>query len=314
MKEDPIGAYAVEYIPYEAPVHFPAYYEMNISITYSRTKEQMDSIVSVSGVDDFKKELLGALLDFKDNLIVELSYYDESVYDAQKLLETLYYENPGVAFGLPGIAVSLYPDKGFARIMNITLSYSDTPAALRAKRDELDADAKSVTKGAQALPPYDTVLMYYEYLRKNVPYNEKDAAARAGQGSDGKKGVSSTAYGALVGKSAIAEGYALAYKMLCNLSEIECIVVQGRYDNQAHYWNMIKLGDGYYQVDVSAGLSASQAGGAVFLLKDADMPQAYRWDSEKYPKCSSDEFAFGTLAGQTPESGTPRPSGDSLGG
>ena len=54
MKEEPIGAYAVEYIPYEAPVHFPAYYEMRISITYSRTPEQLAGIVSTNGLNDFK--------------------------------------------------------------------------------------------------------------------------------------------------------------------------------------------------------------------------------------------------------------------
>ena len=56
-----------------------------------------------------------------------------------------------------------------------------------------------------------------------------------------------TAYGALVNKEAVCEGYAKAYKLLLNAMGIECDVVI----NAEHAWNVVQLEGKWYLVDVT---------------------------------------------------------------
>lgn len=58
-----------------------------------------------------------------------------------------------------------------------------------------------------------------------------------------------TAYGTLVNRKAVCQGYALTYKLLLNKAGIECYMVSS--DEMNHAWNLIKLGGQYYQVDTT---------------------------------------------------------------
>lgn len=61
--------------------------------------------------------------------------------------------------------------------------------------------------------------------------------------------ASYSAYGILVNKTGVCNGYALAYKLLCQKVGIECLMVTSNGMN--HAWNLIKLGQHYYHVDVT---------------------------------------------------------------
>ena len=64
--------------------------------------------------------------------------------------------------------------------------------------------------------------------------------------------------GAFLDKRAVCEGIAKAYKLLCNEFDIKCIVVLGQAnkdgvygDDDYHAWNLVKIGDESYHVDVT---------------------------------------------------------------
>lgn len=292
MKQEPIGSYAVEYIPYEAPVHFPAYYEMQLSITYRRTKEQIDSIVSVEGEKGLKEELKRAMMSFRDSVTVEIPYYDEDEFDADRLTQELLYEYPETSVGLPTVSAKLYPDEGFSRIMDISIGYSSDKAALLEKTGKINLAAGKTVRDAQSLAPADRALFYYTYLRGQVEFDRTQAQAMLEQAVY-KKTDSSTLYGALGGKLALPEGYALAYKKLCDLSGIECLVVRGKYDGGAHWWNIVTLDGVNRQVDVSMGLRRGEKDKSVYLLTDAQMPEQYEWAAQSYPPCLPAQPAAG---------------------
>ena len=81
-------------------------------------------------------------------------------------------------------------------------------------------------------------------------------------------------------------GYALAFKALCQLTDIECVVVRGRVDGLDHFWNIVKLGDSYYHIDAAMD---DGAGAATFFLKgDTAMQTTHKWAASSYPACGSD--------------------------
>ncbi|MCM1297055.1 MAG: InlB B-repeat-containing protein [Muribaculaceae bacterium] len=61
--------------------------------------------------------------------------------------------------------------------------------------------------------------------------------------------TSYSAYGVLANRTAVCNGYALAYKLLLQEVGIECCMVTSTAMN--HAWNLIRLGGQYYQVDTT---------------------------------------------------------------
>ena len=61
--------------------------------------------------------------------------------------------------------------------------------------------------------------------------------------------------GALVEPGVVCEGYAKAFKIICDKINIPCVVVFGNYDeteDAAHMWNYVQMEDGiWYAIDVT---------------------------------------------------------------
>ena len=86
-----------------------------------------------------------------------------------------------------------------------------------------------------------------------------------------------SAYGALVDKKSVCEGYAEAFKLLCDKVGIDCIVVTGMSlpdsDNtlEAHMWNLVRMDDGeWYAVDVTWDDAGDISGNYKYFLVGSD--------------------------------------------
>lgn len=90
---------------------------------------------------------------------------------------------------------------------------------------------------------YEKVKVFYDYLCKNIKYDDTSVYAHE-------------AYGGLVDGKCSCEGYAKAFKLLCDAENIPCVLVVGEgitsRGNEGHMWNDVKLEDGkWYAVDVT---------------------------------------------------------------
>ena len=93
--------------------------------------------------------------------------------------------------------------------------------------------------------------------------------------------ASHTIYSALIDKNAVCDGYAYAFKYLCDLADIECIVVIGYFNKSldgelGHAWNLVWLGDTWKLVDISCDVYDSVSGSETptyshFLIDDLDI-------------------------------------------
>ncbi|MDO4863910.1 MAG: transglutaminase domain-containing protein [Ruminococcus sp.] len=68
--------------------------------------------------------------------------------------------------------------------------------------------------------------------------------------------ASHTIYSALIDKSAVCDGYAYAFKYLCDLAGIDCVVVIGTFDKSndgelGHAWDLVWLGGTWKLADIS---------------------------------------------------------------
>ena len=255
VQEDPLGSYAVDYIRHDYSL-IVSYYEVHLQIAYRRPPEQIASIVSVTGSSALRQELRRALVGFKPSTVLRVSYFTEDEAYIRDLVTQAYYDAPSAALGKPEVTVSLYPDSGYQRIVEIGLTFPEAPETLLQRSQELKQHVASIT------PKLTTYTQLRDILLNNC-YVVGDA----------KK---NTAYDALLNKEANHEGLALAYQLLCDQTDLPCMVVQGELNGEPHYWNIIQVRQEYRHVDLSAGL---------FSLTGEEITAAgaYTWDSTIYP-------------------------------
>ena len=115
-------------------------------------------------------------------------------------------------------------------------------------RDASDAIIKELNKAK----PADPFLFLHDYLVKTAEYGEIEE----------RRYDAHSIYGALIDHICVCEGFSKAYRYLCLLLSLQCIVVTGSafFPGEApgpHAWNMIRDQSHLYHVDVTFDRSAA---------------------------------------------------------
>lgn len=91
----------------------------------------------------------------------------------------------------------------------------------------------------------DKELIIHDALVDAIEYDHRCAE------TGGIFDVAHTAYGAFVDRSAVCDGYSKAFKMLLNKAGIDSEVVAGLGNGGGHAWNVVRIGDSWYEADVT---------------------------------------------------------------
>ena len=122
--------------------------------------------------------------------------------------------------------------------VEIDLKYNSTADDLESAKQRFDAAAQNLITGADSLDSnYEKEKYVHDALASAVTY---DLTADMNQ----------SAYSALVNGKSVCAGYARAYQYLLQQLGIPCYYCTG-YSGGDHAWNIVKLDDGYYNVDVT---------------------------------------------------------------
>lgn len=153
---------------------------------------------------------------------------------------------------------------------NITIEYFTTLE----QKNQVDQKVKELIKDfkfTEKTTDYKKVKTIYDYVCKNVKY-AKDVT---------KKEVY-TSWSALFKKEAVCQGYAqLIYRMLKEVG-ISCRIISGYDTNMGvrHGWNIVKIGDYYYNVDATWDAQYAAAGKSYkYFLKGDDFANHKRMDT-----------------------------------
>ncbi|MGN0491213.1 transglutaminase domain-containing protein [Ruminococcus sp.] len=120
------------------------------------------------------------------------------------------------------------------------------PDRLKKAKEKFNKTVDKIVDGApKNATDYELELYVNDYLVDNCVY-DKEAVE-----SDELIGHENDAYGALVDKKAVCEGYSRAFQLLCNRLGVDCISITGSGDGESHAWNNVKLDGEWYEVDVT---------------------------------------------------------------
>ena len=267
VQEDPLGAYAVEYIKYSV-TPIVGSYEADVQITYRRTREQVAAIVDATGTAAIRSELSSALAEFSTEVVLRISYFEEDSEYIRQLMREAYLSNPASALDFPDAQIAMYPETGQRRIVEVLLTYHQSRQTLESRRNSLlrEADRLTVERCVQGVSGLPQLI---QLVRQSCAYQE---------------GSGSTAYDALLGGKADSQGLALALALLCQRAQpaLSCTVVDGQRNGVSHQWNVVQTSSGYRHVDLT------QLGEVVFRTDQEMAAAGYTWDSERVPACTTE--------------------------
>lgn len=110
---------------------------------------------------------------------------------------------------------------------------------------QLNSKVSAIMKAMpQGLSEFDRELYLFDYITKNNTYNQ--AAV-----TDTSLWKSFCAYGALIDGKIVCEGYSRAMQLLSSYSGLQCILVTGQGSSQNHMWNIIKINNNWYHLDIT---------------------------------------------------------------
>ena len=266
---DPLGSYAVYYISCDV-TEIVAYYDVQVSIVYKRTQEEINSLINVYSDRYLQYTLLSAMENYDDSCAF---YTDLDSITADHITETLkeqYYRSPLNVAVLPLIEVNFYPSSEGEKIAEVLFSYDFSDSVLISMTSRMNQAAQKIVEQVSGDNDYELLLALCDKLHNTCLYSP-----------DSVSGLSGTAYGALVNGSATSEGFAMALKALCDKLGIECIVVSGKFAGQDHFWNIVTLSGVSSHVDIT-----QYRQGENILKSDNDMRSDYWWDTGSVPACS----------------------------
>jgi hypothetical protein len=265
-----VGAYAVESIDYEVGTSSgkPA---IAFTITYRRTRAEIFRIQKVLSVEEAGEVIGEALKNYQTGLVMEIQNYRET--DFVQLVETFASENPNEVIEVPRVSVSLYPDSGAKRVVELSFAYQTSRDSLRVMQKQVKhifESAKLYVSGSES--DYQKLSRLYVFLTGGV---DVDRMLSQNSGSSITPAYSLLRYG--VGDS---RAFADVYAAMCRQVGVECLTVSGTCNGEAWFWNIVKDGDQYAHVDL---LRCAQAG--YFRERSDEQMEGYVWDYLAYPAC-----------------------------
>ncbi|MBO4831891.1 MAG: hypothetical protein J5569_05415 [Oscillospiraceae bacterium] len=290
------GEYCVYYINSEVS-QIVSHYEAKVTVNYRHSKSQIDSVVTTYSQRYLRSSLLDTL-ENRSDYIVFLTNMNMVTEDyITNTVRELYIDNPLTIVAPPQASVNTFSGSGEGdRVLEVALDYVYTESLLKSMSYSLD---KAVDQIVDTVAEDSDALMLLSLCEKLIGQVDFDIDSAADPDLT-EQDIAATAFGALVNRSATSEGFALAYKALCDKLGLDCRVVTGRYNNLPHYWNIVYIDGDFYHVDPAmsdiTGIENS------FLRSDADIISNYWWDTQDYPACSG-PLNYSIITHTEPEEG-----------
>lgn len=168
-----------------------------------------------------------------------------------------------------------------------SLSYEEKEIYDSAKHFLMDYTDENMT-------PYEKELAIHDKLCELVDYDNFELNVLSSHDED-----SETPYGALVLGKAICSGYALTFNLLVEMAGIECITVKGlNRSEDEHLWNLVKLDDEWYGVDLTWDDLHTDAGilyvkHRFFNRDDAFFEENdHSWKKSNYPSAQGRKYSY----------------------
>ena len=267
-QEDPIGAYAVDFIDGQLTGDRKQG-KIELSIVFRRSSGEINSIVTVNTTEGALSRIDHALKNFDTSLTLRIRDYKETNFNAY--IREFCLNNPNFMPVIPQTSAELYPQKGQTRILELHFLYPENRDELRQKQKAivtiLDSAAAYVNTGREDRDKID-MLSRFLYNRFRYTVGEEDSGTPV--------------HSLLCAGVASSLAFSTVFYYECNRAQLPCWKVEGTLRGEPRYWDIVLIDGIYYHLDLMA--EVEQESREVRLMDQNEMKEAgYRWDWESYP-------------------------------
>lgn len=287
-KEDPVGAYAVDYADAELTGDADSG-SIALNIVFRRSAAEISAIVTVSSNAVAYDKILEVLTNYSPALTLRIQNYQET--DFVSFIRTYCLEHPEQMLALPELSAQVYPEKGKTRILELHFLYPDTREEMRVMQSSVDTILTSAsTYVCTGENDVERIARLFRFLTTRFSYTVcEDAPVMP-------------AYSLLCEGKAHSLSFASVFFAECRNAGIDCRIISGTLDGIAHYWNMICLDEQYYYVDLMRGILREEHDPVLLTTQELDA-EAYVWDRAELP-----ETPLPTEEGSDPTAPTEKPT------
>lgn len=217
------------------------------------------------------------------------------VIKADELYKTVLDEHPELFY----VSQEFYIKTGLIH-KEIEPIYLYSTAEIKKMHTQLEIEVQKILSECinEHQADYDKARSLHDYLKSNLEYDD-DAT--------GKKKFKSQNFieahniiGALLKHKCVCEGFAKAFKFLCDKIGLECWVVSGTggstISSGPHAWNIVKINGYYHHVDVTWDNQYSDSSRmpnyGYLNLSDDEITKDHTWNRKNYPKCPSSPYNY----------------------
>lgn len=253
----------------------------------------------INSYEEYYASIEESLKNYNNNLTIKIKNYDEDVYNVDVINEVL-EKNPEL-MGIYTNCRYTVENSSYNTKIEFDFNYSHNKETLLARNNELINKINDIVNELikPEMTDYEKEKVLHDYIINNAKYDERYF-------TEDMPHESYTAYGALISGKTVCQGYAVAMDMLLKAAGIESIVIYGESldyttnEYGPHSWNLIKLDDEYYHLDLTWDDPITEDGSDIisysyFNITDNQISVNHKWDRDKYPKCTASKYNFTNL-------------------
>lgn len=248
--------------PFEADRYNPEYY--NAVVDRYPSAKQVESLYLTERNPSFENYILNAVANFQSK--VDVSAYEIPKKDMWTEIYHVLNNHPELFYVT---VTTVYMNRYTGNVDSYMLNYIGTQSTIEAEKAKFIGEAqKALAYVSDDMTEYEKALAVHDYIILNCEYDEESLEGGL------MSGQAHTAYGALVKKLAVCDGYAKAYQYIMKeLLGIPCQVVSS--SEMSHAWSLIKIDGKWYHADLTWDDPLYDCIGRVchqfFLLSDSTM-------------------------------------------
>lgn len=266
-KNTPLGAFSIDVINVTCD-RLLSYYEIAFTISYRVSPYIVSSIRPVEDETGIQAEIERAMEAHISRLILSIEHYPDAV-DYAHYVQNYFNLHSETCIESPEITVSVFPENGENRIIDISLSYQHSASELYSMKNAVADVIRSAQSYVQyRREPMAKAELLYTWLKDRFDYVIEASPTPI--------------YSLLCEGICTSKAFADIFSILCNNCDIDCITVAGYVDGQPYYWNILTFDKTSYHFDILRSINENKY--TLQLLYD-DAFKGYSWDHELYPAC-----------------------------
>ena len=245
-------------------------------------------------LNDSEKKIYSSIANgiknFQDEFVIRdyvVENKDDFANDVNNAIEAFINDHPEVFYLKAQYSSYVIPsfegNYGYVKV-NYT---EDSKENIISKIEEMDSKINMYTADLDGKSEYEKELIIHDRLSYDVTYSKSNEIAREYH----------TAEGALLEGVGVCDSFTKALQLLYNRVGIDSIIVLGQLDNSPHAWNLVKIDDEWYHVDLTSSHSIYDETGIVthayFNLNTQSMKKICSIEDEKnLPVANSDKYNY----------------------